>query len=47
VKAKPKKQVKKPKADEKTFYGGASGNKLIAGPIKQTGGSVGKEAVNK
>ena len=35
VKAKPKRQVKQKKnEDDETYYGGASGNKLVAGPVK-------------
>ncbi len=48
VKAKPKK-VRKPKqdGDDDAFYGGASGNKLHAGPVKQAFGGPAKVATNK
>jgi hypothetical protein len=45
VKAKPARKAK-PKKDEEDegYYGGASGNKLTAGPVKGT--SHGKSATN-
>ena len=47
VKAKPKKQ-KKPKQDNDGIsYGGASGNHLRAGPVKQTGAAHVSQSTNK
>ena len=48
VKAKPKKK-KAPKDDDDDsgYYGGATGNALKSGPVKQTGGGVAKPAANK
>ena len=47
VKAKPKRQAKKQKTEEDdTFYGGAQGNKLVAGPVRG-GTHEGKAASNK
>ena len=37
VKAKPKKQSKPKRDDDDGYYGGASGNNLRAGPVKQSG----------
>ena len=47
VKAKPKKQKKPKQNDEGGYYGGASGNTLHAGPIKQAFGGPQKAPASK